>query len=76
VVDKLLIRAYAVGVGDCIHVIIPKARTDGEDFHILVDCGTRGKAALLKTAVDHLKTQLPEVKGKRRLDMLPRQPRT
>ncbi len=69
-VDKLLIRAYSVGVGDCIHVMIPKARTDGENFHILIDCGTRGKGAVLKLAVDHLKTNLPEVDGKRRLDLL------
>ena len=75
VVDKLLIRAYSVGVGDCIHVTIPKARTDGADFHILIDCGTRGKGAVLKLALDHLKTKLPEVDGKRRLDLLAGQSR-
>ena len=35
--DKLLIRAYNVGVGDCIYVRIPKARKKGskvDDFHI------------------------------------------
>ncbi|TIP29606.1 MAG: metallohydrolase [Mesorhizobium sp.] len=69
-VDKLLIRAYSVGVGDCIHVTIPKARKDGADFHILIDCGTRGKGAVLKLAVDHLKAKLPKVDGKRRLDLL------
>jgi beta-lactamase superfamily II metal-dependent hydrolase len=70
VVDKLLIRAYSVGVGDCIHVTIPKARKDGADFHILIDCGTRGKGAVLKAALDHLKTKLPNIDGKRRLDLL------
>jgi beta-lactamase superfamily II metal-dependent hydrolase len=69
-VDKLIIRVYSVGVGDCIHVRIPHGRTDGDDFHLLIDCGTRGKAALLKAAVDHLKANLPEVAGKRRLDMM------
>ena len=69
-VDKLLIRAYSVGVGDCIHVMIPKARNDGADFHILLDCGTRGKVAVLKLAIDHLKSKLPEIDGKRRLDLL------
>lgn len=69
-VDKLLIRSYSVGVGDCIHVSIPKARGDGADFHMLVDCGTRGKGTLLRAALGHIKTQLPEVDGKRRLDLL------
>ncbi|MER9526686.1 metallohydrolase [Mesorhizobium sp. M0292] len=69
-VDKLLIRAYSVGVGDCIHVAIPKARTDGADFHILIDCGTRGKADVLRLALDHLKTNLPKIDGNHRLDLL------
>ena len=69
-VDKLLIRVYSVGVGDCIHVQIPGARSDGGDFHVLIDCGTRGKVAVLKIALDHLKSNLPEVAGKRRLDLL------
>ena len=35
--DKLLIRVYAVGFGDCIYVRIP----DGEShYHVLIDCGT------------------------------------
>ncbi len=69
-VDKLVIRVYSVGVGDCIHVRIPAGRSDGDDFHVVIDCGTRGKAAILKVALDHLKTNLPEVNGKRRLDLL------
>lgn len=69
-VDKLVVRVYSVGVGDCIHVRIPGGRTDGEDFHVMIDCGTRGKSAVLKVALDHLKGNLPEVGGKRRLDLL------
>ena len=73
VVDKLLIRAYNVGVGDCIYVRIPKARKKGskvDDFHILIDCGKKGSADLLKVALDHLKTELPDEGGKKRLDLL------
>ncbi len=69
-VDQLVIRAYSVGVGDCIHVRIPGARKDGADFHLLIDCGTRGKGAVLKTALEHLKGELPKVGRKRRLDLL------
>ena len=72
-VDKLLIRAYNVGVGDCIYVRIPKARKKGgktDDFHVLIDCGKKGSAAELKVALDHLKTELPQEGRKRRLDLL------
>ena len=72
-VDKLLIRAYNVGVGDCIYVRIPNARKKGtkvDDFHILIDCGKKGSADLLKVALDHLKEELPEEGGKKRLDLL------
>jgi beta-lactamase superfamily II metal-dependent hydrolase len=73
VVDKLLIRAYNVGVGDCIYVRIPKARRKNgkvDDFHILIDCGKKGNADLLKVALDHLKKELPDEGGARRLDLL------
>lgn len=71
--DKLLIRAYNVGVGDCVYVRIPKARTQGgktDDFHLLIDCGKKGSAAELKVALDHLKTELPQDGLQRRLDLL------
>ncbi|MGL4968008.1 MAG: hypothetical protein ACRC67_42720 [Inquilinus sp.] len=71
--DQLLIRAYNVGVGDCIYVRIPKARKQGgrvDDFHILIDCGKKGSADLLKAALDHLKGELPDEAGKKRLDLL------
>jgi beta-lactamase superfamily II metal-dependent hydrolase len=71
--DKLLIRAYNVGVGDCIYVRIPKARKkDGkvDDFHILIDCGSKSEAGALKSALDHLKTELPDAGEQKRLDLL------
>lgn len=71
--DQLLIRAYSVGVGDCIYIRIPKARKKGgqtDDFHILVDCGKKGSAAELKVALDHLKGELPVEDGRKRLDLL------
>lgn len=71
--DKLLIRAYNVGVGDCIYVRIPKARKKGgkiDDFHILIDCGKKGSDDLLEEALDHLKGELPSEGGKKRLDLL------
>jgi beta-lactamase superfamily II metal-dependent hydrolase len=73
VADQLLIRAYNVGVGDCIYVRIPKARRKGnkvDDFHILIDCGKKGSADLLRVALDHLKGDLPPEGGKKRLDLL------
>jgi hypothetical protein len=60
-------------VGDCIYVRIPKARSKGgqvDDFHILIDCGTIGGEGALETALEHLKTELPEEGPQRRLDLL------
>jgi beta-lactamase superfamily II metal-dependent hydrolase len=73
VADQLLIRAYNVGVGDCIYVRIPKARKKGnkvDDFHILIDCGKKGSPDLLQAAINHLKGELPSEGAKRRLDLL------
>jgi len=67
--DKLLIRAYNVGVGDCTYVRIP----DGEaHFHVLIDCGTIGKIELLRNAIGNLQEMLLEAEetGKKRLDLL------
>ena len=54
--NQLLIRAYNVGCGDCIHVRIPGPLGG---FNILIDCGKKGDDQLLKRAVEHLETQLP-----------------
>lgn len=66
---KLLVRAYNVGFGDCIYVRIP-SRHGG--FHILIDCGTLGNIKLLRQAIEHLKSELPEadVPGTKRLDLI------
>jgi beta-lactamase superfamily II metal-dependent hydrolase len=66
--DKLLVRAYNVGVGDCIYIRIP----DGKDgFHILIDCGKKGSTDLLQQAIRHLEEEmLPDEAGKKRLDLL------
>jgi beta-lactamase superfamily II metal-dependent hydrolase len=66
--DKLLIRAYNVGCGDCIYVRVPNA---GDGFHILIDCGKKGRTELLEEAVQHLKDALPAGNaGKKRLDLI------
>jgi hypothetical protein len=66
--DKLLIRSYWVGCGDCIYVRIPPP----DDFHILIDCGKKGDTVLLKQAVESLAKLLPKgsKKGKKRLDLI------
>ncbi len=74
--DKLLIRAFDVGLGDCIYVRIPKARVlpGGaiDDFHILIDCGTLNSSKRTAPAVENLLPMLPAaaVPGKKRLDLL------
>ncbi|MGJ5816914.1 metallohydrolase [Paludibaculum fermentans] len=67
--DKLLIRAYNVGCGDCIYVRIP---SPDDGFHILIDCGKKGGDGLLKQAIEHLQGELPKGKkaGTKRLDLI------
>ena len=68
--DKLLIRAYNVGCGDCFYVCIP-GRSNG--FHILIDCGKKGDTELLQKAVRHMEANLlppGKTKGKKRLDLI------
>src|SRR3982075_273834 len=61
---------FDVGLGDCIYCRIPKAHADGRDFHVLIDCGTRSSTSYLSDAVKQLKTLLPQIDGKRRIDLL------
>ncbi len=71
--NKLLIRLYNVGLGDCIYVRIPADAPASKDFHILIDCGTLGEKTLIENAIKHLETKmLPAVgnNGKKRLDLL------
>jgi beta-lactamase superfamily II metal-dependent hydrolase len=69
--DKLLVRLYNVGLGDCIYVRVPDR--DGAK-HLLIDCGNKyGTEEDLKAAIADLKERLPEVPGEpgaRRLDLL------
>jgi hypothetical protein len=68
--DKLLIRLFDVGLGDCIYCRIPKAHKSGRDFHILIDCGTLSSTEYLSKAIKTLKTLLPSIGGKRHVDLL------
>jgi hypothetical protein len=68
--DKLLIRLFDVGLGDCIYCRIPKAHKDERDFHVLIDCGTLSSTDYLSTAIDNLKPLLPKIDGKRHIDLL------
>ena len=68
--DKLLIRLFDVGLGDCIYCCIPKGHKDDRDFHILIDCGTLSNTSSLSAAIETLKPMLPEIDGKRHIDLL------
>ncbi len=73
--NRLLVRAFDVEVGDCFYIRIPQARVlDGgkDDFHILIDCGTKGEGSLTSAAVENLAAELPDstTAGKKRLDLL------
>src|SRR4051812_18813011 len=68
--NKLLIRAYNVGCGDCIYLRIPDSK-DG--IHILIDCGKKGGAELLETAIRHIAENLlpkGQKPGTKRLDLI------
>lgn len=67
---KLLVRAFDVGLGDCIYCCIPDAHEDNRDFHILIDCGSWSGMQYLEAAVGKLKQMLPVFEGRRRLDLL------
>ncbi len=71
--DQLLVRSYNVGCGDCIYVRIPDAARD--DFHILIDCGSKesAKTKVMKRSIKHLEEEmLPDADeaGKKRLDLV------
>ena len=68
--DKLLIRLFDVGLGDCIYCRIPKAHKDGRDFHILIDCGSLSSSDYLSDAIKNLAPLLPSIGGKRHIDLL------
>lgn len=59
---NLAVRVFNVCVGDCIYVCVPDA---GGDFHMLVDCGTRGGRSLLDDAIRQIKASLPPARARR-----------
>jgi beta-lactamase superfamily II metal-dependent hydrolase len=68
--NELLVRAYHVGLGDCFYVRIPNG---DDDFHMLIDCGSKGSIDLLRQAVTHMRDEmLPDgaTAGKKRLDLI------
>ncbi len=69
--NKLLVRLYNVGLGDCIYLRVPDG---GEHRHIMIDCGNKfGSAGDLRAAIHDLETRLPLLDGdptKKRLDLL------
>ncbi|MGD2148021.1 MAG: hypothetical protein PVH41_15100 [Anaerolineae bacterium] len=83
--DELVVRVYNVGFGDCVYVGVPDVyEDDGEQQeerrHVLVDCGTIKKPIreqgyetqgdVLSKALEDVREMLPEVDGKKRLDLL------
>jgi mRNA degradation ribonuclease J1/J2 len=67
--DQLLVRAYNVGLGDCIYLRVPDTN---RSLHILIDCGNKfSDLDLLGQHIAGLKADLPETgTGKKRLDLL------
>lgn len=66
--ERLLVRIYDVGFGDCIYVRIPDKR---DHFHMLIDCGTSAPARSLGPVVDDVFSMLPRDKaGRASLDLL------
>jgi len=75
--DKLLVRIYNVGLGDCIYVQVPDDNGRDGKVHILIDCGNKfGEMEVLKKAIGDVETHLPLVdpadpnSTKRLLDLL------
>jgi len=71
---QLVIRAYDVGLGDCVYCRVPGALKVGrkqDDLHILIDCGSWSGMPFLKAALDRLAETLPDAgNGKKRLDLV------
>lgn len=70
--NKLLVRSYNVGCGDCIYVRIPN---DKNGFHILIDCGSKegANSGVMRRSIKHMEdVMLPDSvpPGKKRLDLL------
>lgn len=72
--SQLLVRAYDVGLGDCIYCRVPDALQVGrrrDDLHVLIDCGSWSGMPFLKAALDRLAEALPDAgDGRKRLDLV------
>lgn len=72
--SQLLIRAYDVGLGDCIYCRVPGVLQAGrrrDDLHILIDCGSWSGMPFLTVALDRLAEALPDAgDGLKRLDLV------
>jgi beta-lactamase superfamily II metal-dependent hydrolase len=69
--EKLVVRVYDVGFGDCIYVRIP----DGEKFfNVVIDCGSKDTiqgGQKPTDAIDHIISKLPkEADGKKHIHLL------
>jgi len=71
--NKLIVRMYNVGLGDCIHLQVPDK---DHTYHILIDCGNKyGDVADLQKAISLLEEALDPIDpdqpdGKKWLDLL------
>jgi beta-lactamase superfamily II metal-dependent hydrolase len=77
--NKLLVRVYDVGFGDCVYVRVPDTKPgDGEaslqHYHILIDCGSiqwqdsgkpkpKKKLDKLERALEDVRSMLPQEQG-------------
>lgn len=65
--DRLLVRVFNVGFGECIYLCVPDLN---REVHILIDCGSKGELEQLSQRIADLEN-LPEVSpGRKRLDLL------
>ena len=66
--NKLLVRIYNVGLGDCIYLRIPDKEVNR---HVLIDCGnTYADKDVLEKAVTNLSSELEKDKTNKLLDLL------
>jgi beta-lactamase superfamily II metal-dependent hydrolase len=70
--NKLLVRSYNVGCGDCIYVRIPNKDSG---FHILIDCGSKegANSGVMRRSIKHIEDEMlpdSETAGKKRLDLI------
>lgn len=65
--DRLLVRVYKAGFGECIYLRIPD---QGKEFHVLIDCGSKKGTSKLNASIKDLEKYLLAETGKLELDLL------